>query len=387
MLRRPPPLRRLLLATALVLAPASVPTAALAGEMADAATGGKPPAPQARWLDTRPRQIEADWVQLKSGEWLRGKIISFHNKKLEFDSDELKEQSIKLEKIRYLKSARSYSLRFESADDRLGKQTSGKIEIHSGEVYVSNDYHDERYALPTLISIARNDSTELGYWQAKATLSLNIRRGNTEQTDFAAQLHASRRTTLSRLTLKYLGNFTSTDNSQTANNHRLNANYDIFITTRLFWSAVFGEYFRDPFQNISHRLLAGTGIGYNLIDSNKTDWHVSGGPGIKETRYTTVEAGRDPSESTLFLALKSDFDTELNSKVDLIATYSINLANRASGGYTHHALGSIETELNKWLDFDVSLVWDRVQYPAKTAAGITPKQDDFKLLVGLSFDL
>jgi hypothetical protein len=34
----------------------------------------------------RPEAIKFDWVQLTSGEWLRGKLKSMYNKKLEFDS-------------------------------------------------------------------------------------------------------------------------------------------------------------------------------------------------------------------------------------------------------------------------------------------------------------
>ena len=338
------------------------------------------------WLDSKPDKVKADWVQLVSGEWLRGAIISLHKDRLEFDSNKLDEQDIKLEDIKYLKSSRAYSLRFEDSS-RLGHQTTGLLEINGDDVHVYNDYEDEHYRRENLISIASGEESELSYWKAKATLSLNIRRGNTNQTDFASQINATRRTTLSRLSFKYLGNFTSTENVETTNNHRINLNYDIFLNRRLFWSAIFSEYFRDPFQNIDYRILAGSGLGYNLIDTSETEWQISGGPGIKQTRFVTIETGRDEIENTPFLALKTEYSTELNSKVDLIGVYSINLANEASGGYTHHAIGTVETELTDLLDFDVSLVWDRIQYPAKTASGITPDKDDFKLLVGLSFEI
>ena len=338
------------------------------------------------WLDSKPDKVKADWVQLVSGEWLRGVIISLHKDRLEFDSNKLDEQDIKLEDIKYLKSARAYSLRFED-NSRLGHQTTGLLEINGDDVHVISDYEDEHYRRENLISIASGDETELSYWKAKATLSLNIRRGNTNQTDFASQINATRRTTLSRLSFKYLGNFSSTESVETTNNHRINLNYDIFLNRRLFWSAIFSEYFRDPFQNIDYRVLAGSGLGYNLVDTGETEWQISGGPGPKKTRFGTIEADRDKIENTPFLAFKTEYTTELNSKVDLIGNYSINLANKASGGYTHHAIGTVETELTDLLDFDVSLVWDRIQYPAKTASGVTPDKDDFKLLVGLSFEI
>ena len=42
----------------------------------------------------------SDWVQLKSGEWLRGEIKYVQNKEVEFDSDELDQQTLKLKDVR-----------------------------------------------------------------------------------------------------------------------------------------------------------------------------------------------------------------------------------------------------------------------------------------------
>jgi hypothetical protein len=49
-------------------------------------------------------------------------------------------------------------------------------------------------------------------------------------------------------------------------------------------------------------------------------------------------------------------------------------------------LGSFETEITSLLDFDVTLVWDRIQRPRPDEDGIVPEQDDFRLTVGLTFD-
>ena len=46
-----------------------------------------------------------DWLQLDSGEWLKGELISLYNFSVEFDSDELGVLSIDWEDIRYIRSA------------------------------------------------------------------------------------------------------------------------------------------------------------------------------------------------------------------------------------------------------------------------------------------
>jgi len=41
------------------------------------------------WLPPTPKPEKFDWIQLKSGEWLKGELKVLYDKKLEFDSDEL----------------------------------------------------------------------------------------------------------------------------------------------------------------------------------------------------------------------------------------------------------------------------------------------------------
>ena len=56
----------------------------------------------AEWSDLRPYHVAADWVQLKSGEWLRGRIIAMQDFRLEFYSDELKKLTLKWRNVKYI---------------------------------------------------------------------------------------------------------------------------------------------------------------------------------------------------------------------------------------------------------------------------------------------
>ena len=49
------------------------------------------------WLPPEPRPEKFDWIQLKSGEWLKGKLEVLYDRKLEFDSDELDELTFDFE--------------------------------------------------------------------------------------------------------------------------------------------------------------------------------------------------------------------------------------------------------------------------------------------------
>lgn len=83
--------------------------------------------------------------------------------------------------------------------------------------------------------------------------------------------YTKRRTSKSRFFIDYLGIFNETEGTETSNSQRVKSYYDILKTKKLFWRPVFVEYFRDPFTNIENRVTVGTGMGYNIIDTNKFD--------------------------------------------------------------------------------------------------------------------
>lgn len=337
---------------------------------------------QTNWTDTHPQHVSADWLQLTSGEWLRGRIIAMQKDLLEFDSDELDLLELKWEKIKYLKSSEPYSLRFDDST-----QATGAIEITQNEIHVTTDYDDQTFKRSQLLSIASGHETEISKWTSKITFSVNARRGNTDQTDFSSKINARRRTINSRLVFDYLGSFTKVEQTETINNHRVNITYDIFLTRDLFLTPVTAEFFRDPFQNIEQRENIGIAIGYTIINSNDSEWDISGGPSYQETKFVSVQPGQAPKDSTATLILTTKFDTELNSKVDLEGTYSVTLGDSKTGGYNHRSILTIETELTDKLDFDVTGVWDRIKSPVQDQDGNIPERDDFRILIGLGYDL
>lgn len=337
--------------------------------------------PATRWSDLRPYQVEADWVQLKSGEWLRGRIIAMQDFRLEFYSDELKKLTIKWRNVKYIKTSAPYRLRFEDQTIVIGA-----IEITPEQVQVVTDYDDQSFDRDELLTIASGKETELSLWTFNITASINLRRGNTDQTDFTSRINTKRQTALSRVTIDYLGNFTEVRETETINNHRLNGAYDIFFGRHLFLSPIVAEIYRDPFQNIARRVYAGAGLGYWLIKNIYTEWNISGGPAYQSTKFDSVQPGQSPDKNTLTLVLSTRFNSKLNSKVDLEGFYIATLGDSSIGNYSHHSMFTVKTELQDEFYLDVSFAWDRTRRPVENADGVVPEQDDFKILVGLRYD-
>ena len=334
------------------------------------------------WTPPPPPPDEFDWIQLNSGEWLKGEFKVLYDDKVEFDSDELGLQTIDWGDIKQVRGHAEHSLHFEGQQgDVVGnfQMTGDKVLVVSGE-------ESREFNRADVVSVVHGKPKESNYWSAKFSLGLNVSEGNSDRRDLNLMLNVKRRTAESRFLTDYLGYYSESAGIKTDDNHRLGSTYDIFKTRRFFWRPLLAEYFRDPFQNIDYQFTVGAGAGYQLIDTSKTEWSIAAGPAFKYTKFETVEQGESGSKSTPALWAGTDYNRELTSKMDLILGYNTVIGNQDSGGYTHHAIATLETELLSWLDFDTSFIWDRIQNPTRNSDGSLPEKNDYRFVIGLGLD-
>ena len=333
------------------------------------------------WEPPPPSPDGFDWIQLTSGEWLKGELKVLYRDKLEFDSDKLDLQTFDWEDVKLIRGHQRFSVRFQGPFT-----VNGFLEVTENKVFITVGDDRKEYDRHQLLSIALGEPKEINYCSAKISLGLNVSKGNTDQVQYNSKWNIQRRTSASRFALDYLGNFTRSDNEDTVDNQRLSTYFDWFRTRKYFFRLIFGEHYRDPFQNIQNRITVGAGIGYNLIDTEKVTWDITAGPAYQSTRFSSVEPGQSSSESTPALVAGISYENELTSWLDLIGRYSFSIVNEESGSYTHHAIATLETEITDLLDFDISLVWDRTQDPRARTDGSVPKQDDFQTTFGIGVD-
>jgi len=335
--------------------------------------------PKRKWFWQRkkpPAEAKADWIQLKSGEWLRGRLYGMQNRKMDFESDELDDLEFDWKDIHQVVAPRalvSYGER-ESAAGAL-RVDREKVTV-TGEKTVSFPRFD-------LVGIAAGEPRELDYWSGRINVGWNLRAGNTEQSDLVSKLKLERRTPRTHLKFEYTGNFSEVNGEETINNQHATEAFDYFLTRRLFLRIPYGEYYADPFQNIGYRFTMGGGIGYYVIDAPKTEWLVAGGPAYQLVHFNTVEAGEENDRSTPAAVLMSNIDIDLTKRVDLELGYQVILANEDSGGVTQHGSATLEIDLTQRLDLDISLIWDRIGNPQAESSGEVPTKSDVRLNVSL----
>ena len=336
-----------------------------------------------------------DWIQLTSGEWLMGDLKVMYDKSLEFDSEKLDYQTFDWEDVQQVICYEPKSIQIEDSTTKyyrligLDSQIQilvGILRVKGNKVFLETDDGTMEFDRSSLVSIAPGEVGEWDNWAIKLTLSVNLTGGNTENEDYSANLNLKRRSSINRFYFDYRGIYSETSNISTSNNHRANSYFDIF-SRWFYFRPVFVEYYRDLFANIAHRGTIGTGVGYTIFDTGKTDFRITPGLAYSYTVYDSVEAGADETASTPALVVSAELDAEVTDKIDFLAIYSFSVVNEESGTYTHQAEASLEFEITGYLEFDLTLMWDRIQDPAPDENGIVPEQDDFYFFCGLTFEL
>ncbi len=332
------------------------------------------------WKPLPPVPKEFDWIRFNSGEWLKGDIDILREGNLEFDSDELGDLKIDWDDIAELHSPRMNSCLFED------KVTAyGTLLIRDDIVLVGGD-EEQRFERKNLLTIIPGELRELNFWSGKVSLGFTGRSGNTNQTDATGLINIYRQTLSSRFIFEYNGTFSKLNGEESANNHNLSSQYDLFITSRFYVTPAAISVYRDRFQNIDIRVTPAVGGGYHIIDQGDMELDVTLGAGYRYTRFESVEAFEDDTDTTAAALGGIRFDVDLTKKIELSIDYTVQVGVPETKDTNQHALALFSIELMDVLDLDLTFVWDRVGDPAADSNGVVPENDDFRFTVGLGIE-
>jgi len=340
---------------------------------------------------------KSDWMELKSGEWLRGTFEGMYSGKVEFDSEEFDLVKFDTDDIKEIFTKGNSNINLNAPKIEINKlhkqlladkqQISGNLSFKENHFIVTHeDGTTEIISANEIASISSGELKESNYWSADIFLGIDVLRGNTKQVTITGKASAERRTALTRFRADYLTTYTEVSKGEkTADNKRLTSSFDLYQTQHFYWRAASVEYVSDPFKNIDSKYTLGVGAGYDIIYTSSTDWSITTGPGYQYLEYSSVEVGENKSVSTALLFLDSRFKTEVTDDIDFIWNYHMYFVNKESGTYTHHMETTLETELVEDFKLNLSLFWDRIENPVIFADGTSPDKDDFKTMFSVGY--
>jgi len=322
-----------------------------------------------------------DWIILTSGELVIGDFYNIYDDRVEFKSRRFKEQSIRFKYIKRLKTNKIVSINIENMSTFYGY-----MDIEDDKIVLTINDKVSVFHKSQVVSAAEVNNDWNGNWQSEITVNMGFQSGNTNQTDFGTIINLKRKVAESQFSLNYIANFSKNNDKKTIDNHRLNMDYKIYHTTRFFWKPIFGEFYKDKFSNIKSSYNLGTGLGYEVYNSDKLEMDISGGPGFRETNYDSYELGEKAKNSTVMLSVTTNLEYEVTSDLDFDTTYTFEFLNKDNGTYTHHILSKLKHDFYKDFDLAVSFIWDRIENPTKREDGTEPKKDNYQLLLGLGYE-
>jgi len=210
-------------------------------------------------------------------------------------------------------------------------------------------------------------------WSGQGEIGAFRSTGNSSNTGLTAGIGLERKGIRWRHKVTALADFQRT-NGVTTREQFLFAyepNYD--ITDRLFAYGL-GQYERDRFQGFSSRISASGGLGYRVIDEEKIQLSVKGGPAYRRTSF--VGGG---SDSALAGLAALDFDWQLAERLKFTQDASAYIQ---SGNSTYISTTGLEAGLGGGLSARASYTVEHDTDPPAGAVS-TDTLTRFTLIYGL----
>lgn len=330
------------------------------------------------WKELTPEPEAYDWLELSSHEWLKGEFRSMYERVYEFDSDEMGLLTFDAHKVLQVKTHNKKCLNLENV-----ATVCGYLWIKPDSIILIGENSGE-FKRSQVVAIAGAVDKERDYWSGKVTLGLNSSRGNTIQDDVTSTLLMQRRTSDDRFIVNARSNYTVVSDVVSTNNHRLDMQYDRFVTRKLFWQpAVFGFYI-DPFKNIALQSSYSIGLGYIFHKRKDLESRFTVGPGVTRIKYvSSIDEGVVYSP---LLSLSYLFDADITSRSEFILDVKVTWLHENAGGYASNFKSGLENEIFKDFDLDVMFYWDRIGTPQQASDGTIPERDDYRLVVSLGYE-
>lgn len=344
---------------------------------------GAPAAAQhSEWYPPEPSPEAKDWLKLNSGEWLRGSIDLMRDDKLFFDSDELDDLIIDWEDIAEIRSPRILTFTFGKRD-----VATGTCSMRDGIIKIDTGTGIREFDRTGLLSILEGRPREINFWSLKATLGLIARSGNTDQADLNTYLRLRREAMRTRFNAEYTNNVGTVGGEQNVNNQRGNADFNVFVSRRVFVTPLSAELVSDKFQNIDYRATVGAGFGYYLWRLSAFEWYLGLGGAYRSLRYVSVQEGEDQSVDNGSVVPNLAIDWDITGDIEFDLDYNSQIGVPDPKNTFHYLFALLSVDLLGSLDLDTSFQWNRNETPVADAEGNVPKRDDIRLSIGFGVDI
>ena len=320
-----------------------------------------------------------DWVQMVSGEWIKGDIKRMREGTMEFDSDKLGLLKLDFGDIALVHSPQVNTYVF---DERIS--ATGPAALTEDLVIVQTDEGTKAFSRSNLEGIVEGFK-EKDWWSMRLRFGLTLNRGNADQLTYDILFNTRREDEITLLDLNYNATFGRTNGVQNVNRHLGEFLFNVFLGSRWWVTPAFGQLLNDRFQNIQFRATPAAGAGVHIIDAPKVEWDFVTGIGYQYLNYKAPAAGTTNPQHDGVIPLLTWANFDITGDVDLMLSWLTNLVFTTIGNTNHTGRAELGVELTSVLDLNVAYLFLRTEEPAPSDPPL--KKNDHQLVIGISLEL
>lgn len=216
----------------------------------------------------------SDEVTLYNGDRLSGIVINKTGEVLTLKTDYAGEIKILWNKIKHLTTDEPVQIVLEDE-----KNLKGTLFLDEQSQQVIDDTKGETEPLEIQQIVVINPPVEPKFkTSGQISFGVEIDRGNTDEDDYHLDAETEFRWPDDRITIAFEGDLEESDSRTTKQEAKFLSDYDHFITEK-FYSTAGLLLEHDKFADLDLRTTINAGIGYQILETNRTNLSIEGSPG------------------------------------------------------------------------------------------------------------
>ncbi len=318
----------------------------------------------------------ADQVFLKNGDRLTGTIEKMVEGKLTLKSDLAGTITIDFANIRTISSDKPIKVHLN--DGTILNQKLVESDPNSFAVAPSDTIKVQKFKMAAVTSINPPPKPE-PKWTGDISVAYTLTTGNTQNETVSASINLRKRTKKDRTHIS--GDYArarqenpTTKVDETIEDWwRLTGKYDYFFRPKVF--AFFdGRYEKDAVAELDRRVILGAGVGYQWIETKKTNFATRGGIASLYEKFDN----QTESNSEISVQLGYDFDHQFTKTVKLMHELTYYPSIRDFSDYFLTSTSEVRADITKSIFTNFKIIFN---YDATPAIG---KGDtDIKYILGV----
>lgn len=309
----------------------------------------------------------ADQVVLKNGDRVSGSIVKKDGKNLTIKTDQFGVVTTSWDQVESIRTDKPVNVVLQdgkSAQGTLGT-FDGKVEVAAPTAKLS--------VTPAEITTIRDADEQRTYerlqrpgwgqlWTGTGSVGLAGTSGNARTLTFTTGINAARVTRTDKTSLYFntikASALVNGKDADTAQAVRGGIGYDHNLTPRLF-ANVFNDWEYDKFQNLDLRFVAGGGLGFHAMKTERGQLDLLGGADFNHSSFSTPLT-RNSAE----LFWGDEYSLKLSGATSLVQSFRMFNDLTNTGTYRVNFDVGASTKLSKWLNWNVSLSDRYLNHPA-----------------------